>query len=426
MSQGPILIFDKSTLQSLNIDEACWLGNFFLTNITPLFYIETLADLEKEIMDGRTPEQVVGNIAKKTPIMGSFPNVHHSRLCTTDLLGGDVEMQGRPIIEHAIPVTTGDKTGIFFREAPETEALKRWQRGEFLDLERQAACIWRQSLTNLDLDTPTHNLQKLFPTIGEAKTLTDVKTSIDEFVNDESRKAETIWLILGLLGTPKDSHADILQRWKAEGRPRLPLFAPYATHVFTVDLFFYLSIAAGLISRERPSNKIDLAYLYYLPFCMVFTSNDNLHARTVPLFLSQDQSFLNGSDLKADLKRLDNHYSSLSDDIKKRGIMSFASYPPLEGEYLVAQLWDKHLPMWRTHATENEQGINVKIDKETKSQLVQQILQFKNQARPADPSTNIDSDSADNVIFERKVPVRVGKWRIIPPEAESQGKTQNN
>ena len=49
MSLGPILIFDKSTLQGLNVDEAVWLDNFFMANITPLFFIETLADLEKEV-----------------------------------------------------------------------------------------------------------------------------------------------------------------------------------------------------------------------------------------------------------------------------------------------------------------------------------------------------------------------------------------
>ncbi len=42
---GPILIFDKSALQSFGIDESVWLDNYFLTNITPLFYVETLADL---------------------------------------------------------------------------------------------------------------------------------------------------------------------------------------------------------------------------------------------------------------------------------------------------------------------------------------------------------------------------------------------
>jgi hypothetical protein len=56
MPLGPILIFDKSFLQSLNVDEAVWLDNFFLTVITPLFFVETLADLEKEFHRGRTPE----------------------------------------------------------------------------------------------------------------------------------------------------------------------------------------------------------------------------------------------------------------------------------------------------------------------------------------------------------------------------------
>jgi hypothetical protein len=62
---GPILIFDKSTLESLNPDEAMWLDVFFNSNITPLFFVETLADLEKAVHGGRTPEDVVGNLAYK-------------------------------------------------------------------------------------------------------------------------------------------------------------------------------------------------------------------------------------------------------------------------------------------------------------------------------------------------------------------------
>jgi hypothetical protein len=37
MPQGPILIFDKSSLESLNLDEAVLLDNFYTSNITPLF-----------------------------------------------------------------------------------------------------------------------------------------------------------------------------------------------------------------------------------------------------------------------------------------------------------------------------------------------------------------------------------------------------
>jgi hypothetical protein len=56
---GPILLFDKSMLQSLSVDEAVWLDTFYFPCITPLFFTETLADLEKEVQKGRSPEDVV-------------------------------------------------------------------------------------------------------------------------------------------------------------------------------------------------------------------------------------------------------------------------------------------------------------------------------------------------------------------------------
>ena len=47
MAWGPTLIFDKSALQALSLDEAVWLDHYFLSNVTPVFFVETLADLEK-------------------------------------------------------------------------------------------------------------------------------------------------------------------------------------------------------------------------------------------------------------------------------------------------------------------------------------------------------------------------------------------
>lgn len=68
---SPIVLFDKSFLHSLSVDEAAVFDVLLMSNITPLFFIETLADLRKEMSDGRTPEQVVGNLALKTPKMHS-------------------------------------------------------------------------------------------------------------------------------------------------------------------------------------------------------------------------------------------------------------------------------------------------------------------------------------------------------------------
>ena len=60
MSTGPLTIFDKSALQCLSIDDAVLFGQLYRTTYTPLFFVETMADLEKEVAAGKTPEQVVG------------------------------------------------------------------------------------------------------------------------------------------------------------------------------------------------------------------------------------------------------------------------------------------------------------------------------------------------------------------------------
>src|SRR5208282_2488553 len=85
MSQGPSLIFDKSTLESLNLDEAVLMDNFYMSTITPLFYIECLADLEKKISSSSTPEQLVGSLADRTPDSQAHPNVHHMNILKGEL-----------------------------------------------------------------------------------------------------------------------------------------------------------------------------------------------------------------------------------------------------------------------------------------------------------------------------------------------------
>ena len=116
---GPIALFDKSFLQSLNLDEAVWFDQFFIANISPLFYVETLADLDKEISHGRTAEQVVGGIAAKTPELSGAPNVHHQELLLANLMGQPISMSARPVIAGGRPVESGGKRGINIDISPE-------------------------------------------------------------------------------------------------------------------------------------------------------------------------------------------------------------------------------------------------------------------------------------------------------------------
>jgi len=51
----------QSALEALSLDEAVWFDAFFDAYIVPIFSVEALADLEKQMADGRTPEDVVGS-----------------------------------------------------------------------------------------------------------------------------------------------------------------------------------------------------------------------------------------------------------------------------------------------------------------------------------------------------------------------------
>jgi len=46
----PVAVFDRSFLHSLNREEAAIFDVMFMSNITPLFFIETLADLVTKVM----------------------------------------------------------------------------------------------------------------------------------------------------------------------------------------------------------------------------------------------------------------------------------------------------------------------------------------------------------------------------------------
>jgi hypothetical protein len=352
----------------------CGFDNFFLTNITPVFFIETLADLEKQIHAGRTLEEVVGGLAYKTPDANSKCNVHHTTLLVGELSGAKtIDMKyGRPHVPGGKAVELGGRTGIIFQQSPEETALHRWQRGEFLQLERLQAKRWRANLSGIDLEQNYREFQRFFP-LGKPKTLTDVKRFVDFYLSSPDQEA-VLSFGLSVLGFPERGQQNVLSRWRSLGKSPVREFAPYLTHVLSVDLFFSLAIAADLIGRGRPSHKIDIAYLYYLPFCMVFVSNDKLHAAIAPLFLREDQSFVAGGELKPDLRKLDAYYDAFPDDVKERGVMSFAVFPPLDDTFLVTRLWDKHMsPKWR-QASSRRKPL---LDGATGKTIIEEIQSFE-------------------------------------------------
>lgn len=409
---GPVLIFDKSLLQSLNPDESAWLDHFFLTNITPIFYVETLADLEKEVRSGRTPEQVVGNLAYKTPDSSSKPNVHHITLLCAELSGFAIDMRyGRPIVPGAQKVELDKKKGVIVRPSPEEEALARWEREEFLDLERTLAVKWRQGLAEINNDKLYQEARELVERKGKPKTMAQAKELADALLAE--RDSELLMREgMSLFGVPIEVQKHALSRWNKEGRPTLEKMFPYFSHLLAVENFFYIAVGSDLISKDRASHRVDLAYLYYLPFCMVFSSNDKLHIQMVPLFLTDQQTFVLGKELKDDLAKLDAHYAELSEHVLIRGMYNFAPSPPENNDFLVTRLWNKYMNWEGMKSVEESGG-----PKTEQIDTVNMLNDFERNAAPS--SADFESDNSDVVIVERRVFLQKGKWRRFPPEVES-------
>lgn len=407
---GPILIFDKSALQSFSIDESVWLDNYFLTNITPLFYVETLADLSLP-NPSKPAEKIISELAAKTP--RALPNVNHSRLVLGNLRGITIETDhGRPIVDQGVTKKSPDgKFSVHFDESPESKALARWHKREYKEIEREFARQWRQTLDVLNFDEFIGIVKNIVPSGEKLGNLEQIKFFVDKFIKDDSK--ELLYLALDFLGIDERHRPAIVDRWEKQDKPSFNIFAPYAAYVFSIDLIFYLAASKGIIAKERPSNKVDLAYLYYLPFCHIFVSGDKLHARTVPLFLREDQSFITAKEFKDALAKINEYYSQFREDIAEVGVMKYTTYPPIEIETSIHKLWDIHCPSWRKSASKKAKAESESFSKPD-SALLRHLKDVREKSQTVDPKVLENMDEADYITVSHMVPVQRGSWRILP------------
>jgi len=313
-------------------------------------------------------------------------------------------------------VHLNDQQGVIYRPGKEEEAFVRWQRGEFLDLERQIAKEWRKAVSGIDYSQSYDSFKKLYGSFRRPRTLKDAK-DIAETLIDLLDEEVSMRFGMTLLQVPSDVQSAAVARWSAGGKQPLREFAPYFRHVYVVDLFYHLAIGADLISRVRPAkkadNKVDIAYLYYVPFCKLFVSNDNLHERVVPLFLRGDQSFIKGPLLKADLKILDEYFDALPEETKARGLHAFASYPPPEDSFLVTRLWDQLSPNWRKEKAEKPE-----LSPQLQEALLKLTKRLSEESKPIQGPGPSRIEDVQYIHMSRQVFRKKGKWSRLPPEAK--------
>lgn len=409
---GPIALFDKSFLQSLSTDESVWFDHFFYPVVVPVFYIETLADLEKKPREGKSAEEEVGIIAVKTPQMSGAPCYFHQFLCVQNLLGAPVPMNGQIPMAGARQVVRNGKYGAIVDEPPESLAFARWQDGRFYEVERQYAREWRAQLESINLGAIQEAMQRIGIRAQTCRTLKDAKKLADAMVSMMTRSPGRFDLALSLLDIPDQHHRAIKDRWKHAKRPALSLFAPYAAHVLSVEVFFRVALGANLIAATRASNRADIAYLFYAPFCHLFVSSDRLHRITAPLYLRPDQEFVWGRDLKGDLTQLDSHFKSLPENLRSQGVYKLGSRLPDQSQGKIRELMQRFAPNLLKPPV--DPGL---ISVEAHAKLMGEMQEWDNAPAVESPQ-NLPDGEWETMILKRSVHRQRGSWIQIGPEVK--------
>jgi hypothetical protein len=336
---GPQLILDKSSLQSLSYDETWCVGRHYYLVYAPILFIEILGDLKKHSDDLERSKKLVATVADKIQPGDSVFSTHFRTLLWGNLLGNPIEMGGRPVLigGHDIVDSTGRK-GVFFDEEPEREALRRWTAGEFLEAEHFLAARWRDSTRAFDLD----RWRKANASAPKAQSLAEVRETAVELCRAPDRQLENLRFLLFEAGMPEAEANRIFGAWLSMGMPTIESYAPYAFYCLVVYMTFYLGLANHLIG-SRTTNRVDLEYVLYLPFCRVFVSTDKFHRDFVPHFTKPDQDFFAGEDFKRDITRINDYWNSLSQDQRSKYRMQYGSHPPDWKDSVTNKVWIKHM-----------------------------------------------------------------------------------
>lgn len=352
---GLSIILDKSTFQSLNYRELVRLNNYYKHNVAPILVMEVLGDLKKESVEGKPPsDERVKDFATKLFPSHTVINTYYRNILTQEFNGVVCPMDGRPHLDVEKVVQTDDgRKGFVIQETQEEKSIYKWKEGNFNDADHELSQLWRSVTTQADR---LKSLQKTTQAVeyDKIKSLDELDTRVDSIINDINIQDRLLSLAIDIYGDGRVDGMAVFVRWFENGRPSILEFLPYVAYCLKVDLLFHLGLQSELIGT-RPTNKVDLEYLYYLPFCTIFSSNDKIHKQLVPLLIKDYQRFIVGEDLKGDLKAIVIHMDEMDEGIAKE----FSSRPPIVEDSLTFQLWKEFYgypdaPSFKRKPTEKE------------------------------------------------------------------------
>lgn len=324
MNMPPTLIFDKSVLQLLSYSECLELSHRYFFVTTPILLMEVVNNKLKYRENDKQSKITNALISKLNAHrhLGSFLTHSHLELLYTELsTGHKVPMEGK-VVRPDIQITANSEfgRGMHLDLSNESSIFHRWRHSGLNDFEQEISQRCIDSLDFQEGDWEEHKEKHGFPEFPQIDAeyletgLSELKMVITNFCEreDAEGKLENLRLILNSTLSDEGIRTTIINRWLDEGMPHLRDFSPYAYHCLQVFVAFYIAVENNLrISKSKSkqrrkkgknkvefSNLMDVLYLLYLPFCQTFTSNDDFLCKFATIFISPEQNFISGDELK--------------------------------------------------------------------------------------------------------------------------------
>ena len=337
---GPQLLLDKSALQSLSLAEAVTLGRYYLVVVTPVLMAEILGDLKKAQGAKKRRRTRLRNeaaeLAEKLHTISSRSfNIPQRYLNLHNLAGDEVSMSHRPIIGATPVITESGERGAIADDTQE-KALFSWSRGQFTEGDQFTAMEWRRAISQSNLEVFQRNIIQRTGKL-KIRDLEDLKEKVDHLLDLPKMQEALIGLLVGWSSEHPQAMVAIMDLWNRIERPLLKDFAPYSYHCAHVLLMFVFGLGSRLLGT-RATNRIDLEYLFYLPFCTAFSSRDKFHLALAPYYLGPRQTLIPGDDLKADMAAIQAIWDKTPDQQKAE-----LRYPPDIPGSITLNLWKKHM-----------------------------------------------------------------------------------
>lgn len=342
-SGGISLILDKSAFHSFGHEEILLLHRYYWVNITPILVMEVLGDLKKETDEGDLNTKRVIDFANKLFPFNSSTNTHYLNLVEAELLGNENLPLYKPIVDSAQLVQMEDgKKGVKINSSQERLAIDRWKEGNFLDSDKTLSQVWRDTTSQKDLlNNVKNHFVSSFPFFGQLKNQKDILACFDTQFNQPDFQLTTLQLFIEEFSISASKASQIFYRWEISTDKSIQNFAPYALHCMRTRFLFYIALRNGIITT-RPTNWLDLEYLYYLPFCRVFLSNDKFHDEIVPYLINKNQLYIKGNLMKEDLKKI----IEIKKQLTGKELLRAEKEPPHNPELLAYKIWSEMYADW--------------------------------------------------------------------------------